>query len=91
MTTQVHPNSIEAYHGIDLTKRQAAVVRALSFLGDATDLQIANHLKISINRVTGRITELREKGAVIEVGTAKGLYGKRVRINCLKNFSEGLF
>lgn len=91
MKTQVHPNSIEAYHGIDLTKRQVAVVRALSFLGNATDLQIAVHLDISINRVTGRITELREKGVVIENGSTEGKYGKRVRISRLKNFSERLF
>jgi DNA-binding MarR family transcriptional regulator len=90
MKTQVHPNSIEAYHGIDLNESQAAVVRALLFLGEATDLQIAAYLKISINRVTGRITELRDKGAVIEIGTKTGGYGKQVRINRLVKFSEEL-
>ena len=64
--TQVHPNSIASYNGIKLTETQADVVEALRNLGKATDSRIAAHLNIGINRVTGRITELKEKKVVIE-------------------------
>lgn len=91
MKTQVHTNSIEAYHGIDLTKRQAEVVRALQVLKQATDEQIANYLDVGINRVTGRITELKAKGIIIEMAAVMGEYNKRVRVNRLANFEEELF
>lgn len=90
MKTQVHPHSITAYHGIDLTRRQAEVVRALKTLKNATDQQIADFLDIGINRVTGRITELRAKGVIIEVGRFAGRFGKLVRITRLVNFEEEL-
>lgn len=77
---QVHENSIEAYRGIDITQRQAEVVRALEKLGRATDKAIADFLGVTINRVAGRITELRNKGLVKEICNITGGYGKRVRV-----------
>lgn len=88
MKTQVHPNSITAYHGINLTKRQAEVVRALKQIGDSTDEQIAKFLSVGINRVTGRIAELKAKGVVIEMAAIMGDYGKKVRVNRLVNYGE---
>ena len=89
--TQVHPNSIASYHGIDLTERQADVVRALKKLGKATDLGIAAYLKIEINRVTGRITELREKRVVVECDATIGRFGKSVRVCRLTEDKESLW
>ena len=86
-----HTNSIESYYNLNLTARQKEVVSALKALGAATDEQIANQLQYPINRVTGRVKELRDKGAVIECGNVIGNYGKRVRVNRLKDFQEVLF
>jgi predicted ArsR family transcriptional regulator len=57
----------------------------------ATDLQIANYLDYTVNRVTGRIRELIEKGYVVEDHTVTGEFGKPVRVCRLANFSEELF
>ena len=80
----IHDNSREAYNDIPLTERQAEVVKVLKQIGKATDEQIAGRLGYAINRVTGRITELREAGIVIEVGSTMGQFGKMVRISELK-------
>lgn len=82
MKTEVHPNSIKSYHSIDLTERQAEVVRVLK-LGPTTDEGIAYSLGITINRVTGRITELIAKTVVEECGSVQGRFGKSVRVNRL--------
>lgn len=87
----VHENSITSYHGLDLSRRQGEVVRALRVLGKATDQQIADFLDYTVNRVTGRITELRDKGAVIEDHSIIGQFGKPVRVCRLKEYKETLF
>ena len=84
-------NSISAYYGLDLTERQADVVRALQILGMATDEQIANYLGYTVNRVTGRVCELIEKGAVVIDHDVIGPFGKTVRVTRLKNTSGMLF
>ena len=91
MKTAVHHNSIQSYHGLDLTKRQQEVVKALLVLGEATDQMIADYLNYGINRVTGRITELRNKGVVVESKNIDGEYGKKVRVCRLAEYKEGLF
>ena len=91
MTTTVHPNSINAYHGINLTKKQSEVVRALEILGCATDQQLADYLNYTTNRITGRITELTNKGVVIEYDRVIGDFGKPVRVNKLKEIQGTLF
>jgi len=91
MKTAVHENSIEAYYSLKLTRRQNEVVQALRILGQATDQEIADYLNYQINRVTGRLTELRDMGIVIEDHNTTGNYGKRVRVSRLKNFTETLF
>lgn len=91
MKTNTHPNSIESYRGINLSRRQHEVVMALQCLGQATDQQIAEMLGYTTNRVTGRITELREKGIVIEADTTVGTFGKKVRVCRLAAHKETLF
>lgn len=91
MKTAVHHNSIEAYHGINLTERQKEVVRAFKSLGSATDRQIAEYLRMDINRICGRICELKEIDVVMEIGNIIGEFGKRVRLCRLKEKQEWLF
>ena len=91
MKTCVHPNSITAYHGINLSRRHAEIVKVLKFMGEATDAQIATRLGYTTNRVTGRISELTKNGVVVECGTATSEFGKPNRINRLRRFDERLF
>jgi len=82
---RTHKNSIKSYHKLDLTTRQAEIVEALKIIGRATDAKIATFLKVSINRVTGRIRELIDKGLVEEIDTVVGEFGKKVRVCRLKD------
>ena len=55
-----------------ISKRQAQVLKVLHLeLGQATNRMIAKKLDWDINRVTGRISELREKGLVEHAGDYK--------------------
>ena len=65
---KMHPHSLEAYRNLNLTKRQAEVYAAFEVLGSATDLKIAEYLGWGINRVSGRVGELVEKGILEECG-----------------------
>lgn len=49
----------------ELGERQLSVLNALKELECATNTQIAKHLNLPINCVTGRTNELRKKGLVI--------------------------
>ena len=51
-----------------ISKRQAQVLAVLMDLGQATNRMIAKKLGWDINRVTGRVSELREKGLVEYAG-----------------------
>ena len=87
----VHPNSAMAYHDINLTARQFEVVEALQVLGKATDQQIADFMEVTINRVTGRITELRDKKVLTEIESVDGEFGKKVRVCRLVDYKGGLW
>jgi DNA-binding MarR family transcriptional regulator len=69
----MNSKSIESYkklydEGV-ISKRQAQVLKVLSTdLKQATNRMIAKHLDWDINRVTGRVSELREKGLVEHAG-----------------------
>jgi DNA-binding MarR family transcriptional regulator len=52
----------------DLGAKQKQVLDALRFFPDATNAEIAAHLKWPINRVTPRMGELRAQGLVLESG-----------------------
>jgi DNA-binding MarR family transcriptional regulator len=73
MKTNVNSKSIESYKTLSkdntLTKRQVEVLVCLkNELGQATNRMIAKKLGWDINRVTGRVTELRDKGLVTHAG-----------------------
>jgi|TARA_X000001382_G_scaffold112848_1_gene90292 Mn-dependent DtxR family transcriptional regulator len=52
-----------------ISKRQEQVLRVLKLeLGQATNRMIAKKLDWDINRVTGRVSELREKGLIEHAG-----------------------
>lgn len=61
-TSAIAWNSIQDYLG----SKQYEVLRAISFLGECNNQEIARHLGIEINRITPRVFELREKGLVEE-------------------------
>ncbi len=69
----MNTKSIESYkklydEGV-ISKRQAQVLKVLAVdLKQATNRMIAKHLDWDINRVTGRVSELREKGLVEHAG-----------------------
>lgn len=91
MKTAVHSNSVISYHDLNLSKRQEEVRKTFEVLGEATDRQVAKYLGYDINRITGRITELRTRGVVIECADIIGEFGKRVRVCRLRRFDEELF
>ena len=73
MKTNMNTKSLESYdqlkEGTTLTKRQLQVLVCLrNELGQATNRMIAKSLGWDINRVTGRVTELRDKGLVTHAG-----------------------
>lgn len=73
MKTNMNTKSLESYdqlkEGTTLTKRQIQVLVCLkNELGQATNRMIAKSLGWDINRVTGRVTELRDKGLVAHAG-----------------------
>ena len=73
MKTNMNTKSLESYdqlkEGTTLTKRQIQVLVCLkNELGQATKRMIAKSLGWDINRVTGRVTELRDKGLVTHAG-----------------------
>ncbi len=68
---RMHPNSLEAYRGLNITQRQAQVYHAFEVLCSVTDLQVAEFLKMPINCVTPRVGELIDKGILVECGNIK--------------------
>jgi|TARA_R110000787_G_scaffold96885_2_gene200414 DNA-binding MarR family transcriptional regulator len=69
----VNQKSIESYRQLvadgTMSTRQYQVLQCLKEeLGMGTNKMIAKSLGWDINRVTGRVTELREKGLVVHAG-----------------------
>jgi len=69
----VNDKSVSSYQKLfdegTISKRQAQVLKVLHVdLGQATNRMIAKKLDWDINRVTGRVSELREKGLVEHAG-----------------------
>lgn len=68
----------ETYYKVlgSLIKSRKRVFEAITELGEATNNQIADHLGLKINQVTGRVTELQEmfliKGTKSEKGKQTG-------------------
>lgn len=77
--------SKEAYASIAprLGEKQKLVLEALEELGVATNKQIAQHLGWEINRVTGRMKELRDYGRIELHSTTREL-GSKMRVKVWK-------
>jgi DNA-binding MarR family transcriptional regulator len=69
----VNDKSVSSYKQLfddgTISKRQAQVLKVLhTELGQATNRMIAKKLDWDINRVTGRVSELRQKGLIEHAG-----------------------
>lgn len=95
MRTNVHANSIEAYHGSAglISKRARMVLDWVREHGRATDRQVMAGLGFrEPNQVRPRITELVAIGALREVGsTCCPTTGKTVRVVGLPPAQGSLF
>lgn len=84
MRTDVHQNSIEAYHssGPLISRRARMVLDWVRANGSATDRQVMDGLGFrEPNQVRPRITELVDAGELREVGsTSCPVTGKTVRL-----------
>ena len=82
MKTNASVSQIMAYHDLDLGHKQYEVLRAISHLETvgtpASCENVARHLGYEKNRVTGRIAELRDRGAIQYNGFTKSLFNKNV-------------
>lgn len=60
--------SLLAYNSIKdtLGEKQKRVLIAIAQLGEATNLDLSNHLKLPINSITPRVNELRKMNLVAE-------------------------
>ncbi len=77
--------SIEAYDGIyNLTGKRLEVYKTIKEIEPASNQAIADRLNWPINRVTGRVSELRDMGLVEQDGSRKGKFGARVNTWRLK-------
>lgn len=80
---------LQAWHDKqqDLSRSQKLVLSALARGGPSTSFEVARILGQPINRISGRITELREKGKIKDSGerTINPDSGKRVIIWCVQN------
>ena len=66
----MNDKSITSYRDLKdiLSVRQAEVLQVIQHLGPSTNRMIARYVDLDINRVTGRVKELREKGLVVYAG-----------------------
>ena len=83
MSRLLRGTSLAAYQYLmesgELSRMEEVVIRAFFELGgQATNRQIADHLKIAINRVTGRTRKLYQKGKI-----EKDKQIKNPKSNCL--------
>lgn len=79
--------SREAYASLlpKISEKQQLVLDALGELGIANNRAIAHQLGWEINRVTGRVNELRKLGRVELAYTNKDVTGKRTKCWRVKN------
>ena len=84
--------SIMAYHDLNLGHKQHEVLRAIQHLElvgtPASCENIAKHLGYEKNRVTGRLSELRAKGAIEYHGFTKSSFNRDVECYRLVNIGQ---
>jgi transcription initiation factor IIE alpha subunit len=87
----VTQTSRDAYDSVDLTDRQIEVAQAGEQLGTFTDVDLANHLGWTINRITPRRGELVDAGIFIKCGERLGPTNRRCSVWKLKPRQMSLF
>lgn len=91
MKTNASVTQIMSYHDLDLNHKQHEVITAIRDLQTvgkkASCESIADHLGYEKNRVTGRIAELRDKGAIDYDGFTLSKYNRN--IECYKLVAKG--
>lgn len=86
----VSVTSKTAYQKIQglLGDRQMQVYEAIGELGIASNEMIADHLKWPINRVTGRVTELRRYGLVDVEGLGRNKTGFTAKLWGVRDLND---
>ncbi len=81
MKKDVSVTSIISFYGLDLKGKQyqvACAVRDLQGMGKEVSCEsIGEYLGYTPNRISGRLTELRKKGAIEYNGFTKSSFGKQ--------------
>ena len=81
--------SRQAYQSIkNLGVKQEIVYEAIKELGQASNEQIADHLGWAINRVTGRVTELKKFDLVTVAGITKNKSGASAKLWTAKDIND---
>lgn len=81
--------SRKAYKSIkDLGSKQEIVYEAIKELGQASNERIAEHLGWAINRVTGRVTELKYFGLVTVAGLTRNRSGATAKLWTVKDIND---
>lgn len=65
---------------VHLGAKQSRVFDVIAALGPISNARISAILGVPINRITGRVFELRDMGLVEDAGTELGPYGKHVHV-----------
>lgn len=73
-------NRNNSYYSLPLSERQVEVLNVLERKGRLTAQEIADELSYTINRISGRLSELRDKNLIHEVGSKPGKFGKTVTV-----------
>lgn len=82
--------SMMAYEALldKLGEKQQIVYEAIKELGAATNDQIADHLGWTINRVTGRVTELKKYGLVDVEGIGISNSGNSAKVWSIRDLND---
>ena len=89
----MNKNSLKVYYESilpDIKKRHLKVMNALSVLGEATSLEVADYLNVPLHSISGRISELSSseygKPLIEAIGTKKNRYGNTCAIYRIKQY-----
>lgn len=91
--TNYSVTQVMAYHDLDLGSKQHEVLKAVSHLQTigkpASCENVCKYLGYTANRVTGRLKELRDKGAITFDSFTKSSFNKNVETYKLVTKGQG--
>lgn len=90
---QMNQLSLESYRSKvkpNITNMESVVLEALEEIYPASAEMVANHMKITINRVSGRITGLRKKNLIVVAYKAHNPAGNLVAFWMPNNAEPGV-